>query len=43
MGIALDAFGWTPDTFWRSTPCELWAMIEARQRANAEIEKATRG
>lgn len=34
MGVALDAFGWSPDTFWNATPHELWAMVEARREAN---------
>jgi len=34
MGVALDAFGWSPDIFWSATPHEFWSMVEARQEAN---------
>jgi len=34
MGVALDAFGWSADQFWRATPHEFWAMIDARAQAN---------
>lgn len=30
MGVALGLLGWTPDTFWRATPAELAAALEAR-------------
>ncbi|WP_439539671.1 phage tail assembly chaperone [Sphingomonas sp.] len=33
MGVAMDAFHWSPDQFWNATPHELWAMVEARQEA----------
>nr|WP_274611262.1 phage tail assembly chaperone [Sphingomonas sp. JUb134] len=33
MGLAADTFGWSPEQFWRSTPHEWWALIEARQEA----------
>jgi hypothetical protein len=36
MGVMMDAFGWTADQYWRATPHEAWALIEARQRANAK-------
>lgn len=34
MGLALDSFGWSADQFWRATPHEIWAMIDARVEAN---------
>lgn len=34
MGVAMDAFSWSPETFWRATPHEFWAMVEARREAN---------
>jgi len=37
MGSMLEAFGWSADQFWRATPHEVWAAIEARQRVNAQI------
>ncbi|HWU03173.1 MAG TPA: phage tail assembly chaperone [Novosphingobium sp.] len=37
MGVMMDAFGWSADQFWKATPHEIWAMIEARQRANARL------
>lgn len=40
MGVAMDAFGWSADQFWASTPHEFWAMVEARERANEAIRKA---
>lgn len=39
MGLALDAFGWSADGFWSSTPHEFWAMIDARIAANAAVNK----
>ncbi|MBN3556888.1 phage tail assembly chaperone [Sphingomonas yabuuchiae] len=30
MGLALDAFGWSPDQFWSATPHEFWAVVDAR-------------
>ena len=39
MGVALDAFGWTPATFWAATPCEFWSMVEARRIANKALEQ----
>ena len=40
MGIAMDAFGWTPEAFWRSTPPEFHAMVEARREANKATERS---
>ncbi|OHT19905.1 phage tail assembly chaperone [Edaphosphingomonas haloaromaticamans] len=34
MGLALAAFGWSADQFWRSTHHEFVAMCEARQQMN---------
>lgn len=34
MGVVMASFGWSADQFWRATPHELWAMIEARAAAN---------
>jgi hypothetical protein len=34
MGLALDTFSWSADQFWRATPHEYWAMIDARVEAN---------
>jgi uncharacterized phage protein (TIGR02216 family) len=28
-GMAGVAFGWTPDAFWRATPAELGALVQA--------------
>ena len=37
MGLMMEAFGWSADQFWHSTPHELWAVIEARQRMNEQL------
>jgi hypothetical protein len=37
MGSMAEAFGWTAEQFWQSTAHEVWAVIEARQRANDRI------
>lgn len=37
MGIMMEAFGWSADQFWAATPHEMWAVIEARERANDRI------
>jgi len=29
MGVALGLLGWTPETFWRATPAELAAALQA--------------
>lgn len=34
MGLALDSFGWSAEQFWRATPHEFWAMVDARVEAN---------
>jgi hypothetical protein len=34
MGLMMDAFGWSAGQFWASTSQEVWALIEARQKAN---------
>jgi hypothetical protein len=36
MGVACDAFGWSPEQFWKSTPHEFWAMVEARRKATEQ-------
>lgn len=35
MGLAVAAFYWTPDTFWSSTPHELFAAIEGHKEMNS--------
>jgi hypothetical protein len=35
QGIAMDAFGWSAEQFWRATPHEWWAVIEARRATAA--------
>jgi hypothetical protein len=37
MGLMMDAFGWSADEYWHATAHEAWALIEARQRANARV------
>lgn len=32
----MASFGWASDQFWRATPHEFWAMIEARIEANKQ-------
>lgn len=33
----MNAFGWSADQFWSSTPHEVWTVIEAREAANKAI------
>ena len=33
MRVALGALGWSPDTFWRSTPHELFAAVDGSNMA----------
>lgn len=35
MGLAQAVFGWTASQFWRSTPHEFFAAVEAHQEVNA--------
>ena len=37
MGLMMDAFAWTADQFWGATSHEVWAVIEARQKANDKL------
>ena len=30
MGVTMNAFGWSADQFWCSTPHELYSMFEIR-------------
>lgn len=41
-GLTGVAWGWSPDAFWRATPDELAALIEA-VRGNAQAEAADGG
>jgi hypothetical protein len=38
MGIAAVSFRWTPDVFFRSTPHEFWAAIEAHREIHKRDE-----
>jgi hypothetical protein len=35
----MDAFGWSADQFWDSTPHETWACIDAREEANKQLQR----
>lgn len=35
MGLAMAAFGWSADAFWRSTMHEYMACVEAKKEINA--------
>jgi hypothetical protein len=35
-GLAGLAFGWSPDRFWRATPAELAALVQAAGGADGE-------
>ena len=35
--------GWSPDAFWKSTPDEFWAALEAEEARNEAISEARRG
>lgn len=37
--VATQALKWSPSDFWRATPREFWAGIEASEEAAAEIER----
>lgn len=44
MGFAVVQLGWSPETFWRATPSELYAAAEAlageeRQRSFAAFKR----
>nr|WP_223176740.1 phage tail assembly chaperone [Sphingomonas hominis] len=41
-GLTGVAWGWSPDAFWRATPDELAALVEA-VRGNAQAEAADGG
>jgi hypothetical protein len=34
LGMAIAAFHWTPQTFWKATPHEWYAAAEALERMN---------
>ncbi|WP_420852805.1 phage tail assembly chaperone [Sphingomonas panacis] len=38
-GIATSALGWTPATFWSSTPHEFWAAFEVWKSMNSPPEE----
>jgi len=35
----MEAFGWSAEQFWVSTPHEFWAMIDARKGANKALQQ----
>ena len=39
--LAVQGLKWSPSDFYRSTPRELWAAIEASEEAAAELERIT--
>lgn len=40
MGLVCSVFHWTPQTFWESTPHEVYAVLEAEQRKADAIDDA---
>ena len=43
MGLAMAAFGWSADTFWRATPHEFHACVEAKKEINEAIAARSNG
>jgi hypothetical protein len=37
--VATGPLKWTPREFWKSTPHDLWATIEANEEAAARLEE----
>jgi hypothetical protein len=35
----MDSFDWSADQFWKATPHEVWACIEAREEANKNLRR----
>lgn len=42
-GLAGVAFGWAPEVFWRSTPAELGAIVEAACGEGERVDPPDRG
>jgi len=42
-GLAGLAFGWTPEVFWRATPAELGALVEAACGGGERVDPPDRG
>ncbi len=42
-GLAGLAFGWTPEVFWRATPAELGALVDAACRGGERVDPPDRG
>ncbi|MHA3840544.1 phage tail assembly chaperone [Sphingomonas aestuarii] len=42
-GLAGLAFGWTPEVFWRATPAELGALVEAACGEGERVDPPDRG
>jgi hypothetical protein len=35
----MDSFDWSADQFWKATPHEVWACIEAREEASKNLRR----